>query len=65
MTQLVLLYSDEPEADGFVPEAIVMDTRNLTREQLEAEYGLPVQGLVEVADPLGRWPTDRTLWTEH
>jgi len=59
MTRLIY-FRDEISSE----QGIVIDTENRSRETLQAQYGLPVNEIIELDNPCVAWPTDRLLVAE-
>ena len=59
MTRLIYFHDENSNDEG-----IVIDTENKSLETLQAEYGLPVNEIIELDNPCITWPTDRLLVAE-
>ena len=49
----LILLGDEVE------ECLLIDTQDLSDEELEGEYGLPVKDTIDFTGDLAVWPTDQ------
>jgi len=59
MARLVYFRNEDSSEEG-----VVIDTANMSSENLEKEFGMPVNEILELDSPCHGWPTDRLLLPE-